>query len=68
MKGCVTWIMQSTDYDATRAIVAVSVNVSLWHTADVQLLPGSGPFPGALPTFGVQCPLRADSERPCKPL
>ena len=41
--------------------------VGSWHIADVQRLPGKGPLTGALPTFGVQCPLRADSERPCKP-
>ncbi len=30
-------------------------NVVLWHTADVQMLPGSGPFTGALPTFRPEC-------------
>ena len=33
--------------------------VALWHTADVQRLPGSRPLTGALPTFGAECRLRA---------
>ncbi len=38
--------------------------VRVWHEADVRPLAGLGLLTGALPTFGVQCPLRADSERP----
>jgi hypothetical protein len=47
--------MQSTDYDATRAIVAVSVNVSFWHKPDLRLAAPEGPFTGGLPTFGAEC-------------
>jgi hypothetical protein len=33
--------------------------VRKWHKADLRRLPGSCPFTGALPTFGVQCRLTA---------
>ncbi len=42
-----------------RAFAAILPNDRVWHETDVQRLPGSDPFPGALPTFGVQCPLTA---------
>jgi hypothetical protein len=40
---------------ALRARTGTVVNVSLWHDADVQRLPGSGLLTGALPTLGAEC-------------
>ncbi len=42
-----------------RAFPPPASNVSRWHNPDVRVWLLLGPLTGVLPTFGVQCPLRA---------